>query len=1070
MADGRRRIPAGDPGAVGPPLRETVSMDGAGMSASTSGMATAKRASDPSEALKVLLEDGSLAGLSDGQLLTRFLDAPQPVSEMAFALLVERQGPMVLRVCRDLLRDPHDAEDAFQAVFLVLARRAAAIRKEDAVGCWLYGVARRISLRLRRQIARRRTLERGRRAFAVPAEAAPAPPSDPWPELYEEIDRLPSSFRAAVVLCDLQGNSYEQAARLLHCPLGTLQSRLARGRRRLRQRLERRKLGPAPALLASRPSLPPVSQELVARTVEAAQGFATASLAPAGAVVPALAAAELRHAAMARALAIAAVGLVAASAMVGAALVPGGRPEEPRGAALSPPPQARNEPVVVRVVDPQGRPVPGIAVETTGFDLDETRVLRTDADGFLGVPATALGGGLTLLARNRDDSLGWVEFQDADPKGAAGTRADPVLMRLRPLAHRVRGTVLDRQGKGIAGAEVVAQGLGVRAGGMQEGQMFVLRPEQLPSLPRARTDQEGRFEIVLPDRVGAHLVAWHPRFISNGMHAEPDALTAAAITLEPAGTIAGRVVDAATGQPVLGTRLSAQLIDYHRVFRGGGWGEARADDQGRFAINGLEPGVYNLLFEKAPGRPGAAARGVEGLRVRAGQSTAALVKVIEGRPLRGLVLDQQTRQPVPGVMVGCYGPARPQSGAQVMARKTDATGAFTFFVPPGEQHVYLMEGNIGSRLGRASPDVPEQGPVAEVRLIKAVQPAANQMQYMMKAAVRAAEPAPPAEKAAPVEAAGKEAMPEKAADRPAIRTVRGRVRDAKGQPVPAARVSLDIEMQALVPDAQPGSSEIVATDRDGVFELDGMPRVALKVWVKRPGFYSQPAEVSADRDDVVVLYRFEPEPGAKQRPVIHRDDPIPAEIRGRLTFADLSTHANEPLADGPGGAGNDLNRLPRGTLDLGGQFFRVGDDMIHLAGQMTGGLPGEAKGIELKAKAHRLHFLHAVQQGLPPATEVGAYVVRYVDGSSERIPIVYGRDLVNWWTWKKGVPEVPSGARIAWTGENDDSERNKSFVIRLYSLTWTNPHPDREIAALDFESAVSLCDPFLVAVTLERAR
>lgn len=191
-------------------------------------------------------------------------------------------------------------------------------------------------------------------------------------------------------------------------------------------------------------------------------------------------------------------------------------------------------------------------------------------------------------------------------------------------------------------------------------------------------------------------------------------------------------------------------------------------------------------------------------------------------------------------------------------------------------------------------------------------------------------------------------------------------------------------------------------------------------------------------------------------------------MRERLLFIDLARQANEPLADGPGGSGNDLNRLPRGVRDFDGQYFRVGEDMVHLTGTMTPELPHELQGIKVGSRGRKLHFLHAVEQVVAPGTEVGAYVVHYADGSTERIPIVYGRDLVNWWLWGRGFQEVPTDARVAWTGMNDMAEMNKGLQVRLFAQTWTNPYPEKEIATLDVLSTGTLCDPFLVAVTLEK--
>ena len=98
---------------------------------------------------------------------------------------------------------------------------------------------------------------------------------------------------------------------------------------------------------------------------------------------------------------------------------------------------------------------------------------------------------------------------------------------------------------------------------------------------------------------------------------------------------------------------------------------------------------------------------------------------------------------------------------------------------------------------------------------------------------------------------------------------------------------------------------------------------------------------------------------------------------------------------------------------------------------------------------------------------IGAYLVHYTDGSYERIPIVYGRNIVNWWSFRAGTEE-PSDAQVAWTGSSDTTDLNPGIKIRLFDLTWTNPHPEKEVTALDVLSAGTDCDPFLVAVTLER--
>jgi polysaccharide biosynthesis/export protein len=185
--------------------------------------------------------------MTDERLLADFLSQRD---ESAFEALVRRYGPMVFRVCRDLLGDPEHAEDAFQATFLVLLRRAETIRQHGSLGRWLYEVACRISRRERRRLARIRSQERQ----APEMEAAAPPDFDPAdrelkPILHEEIGRLPSKLRDAVVLCYFEGLTVDDAARRLGCPVGTLKSRLGKGRELLRSRLTRRGLAASALLL-----------------------------------------------------------------------------------------------------------------------------------------------------------------------------------------------------------------------------------------------------------------------------------------------------------------------------------------------------------------------------------------------------------------------------------------------------------------------------------------------------------------------------------------------------------------------------------------------------------------------------------------------------------------------------------------------------------------------------------------------------------------------------------------------------------------------------------------------------
>ncbi len=172
-------------------------------------------------------------GLTDGQLLGRFVATRD---EASFAALVRRHGPMVLGVCRRVLHDGHDAEDAFQATFLILARKAGSVVQRESLGCWLYQVAYHTALEASEAKARRRARERPMNDVPHPV-MAPAESTDWLPLLDRELSRLPEKYRAAIVLCDLEGRTRKEAARLLKVPEGTLSSRLATGRQMLAKRL-----------------------------------------------------------------------------------------------------------------------------------------------------------------------------------------------------------------------------------------------------------------------------------------------------------------------------------------------------------------------------------------------------------------------------------------------------------------------------------------------------------------------------------------------------------------------------------------------------------------------------------------------------------------------------------------------------------------------------------------------------------------------------------------------------------------------------------------------------------------
>ena len=176
--------------------------------------------------------------------MRHFLSRTGEAAEAAFAALVERHGPMVHRVCHDILGSRHETQDAAQAVFLVLARKARSVRKPDSLGPWLHGVSLRVAKRARSNAARQRTAERRKAEIMQRTDhAEDRPDVMDYSELHEEINRLPAKYRQPIILCYMQGRTQPQAAQILGWPLGTVQIRLHRGRERLRSRLSRAKAG-----------------------------------------------------------------------------------------------------------------------------------------------------------------------------------------------------------------------------------------------------------------------------------------------------------------------------------------------------------------------------------------------------------------------------------------------------------------------------------------------------------------------------------------------------------------------------------------------------------------------------------------------------------------------------------------------------------------------------------------------------------------------------------------------------------------------------------------------------------
>jgi RNA polymerase sigma factor (sigma-70 family) len=273
--------------------------------------------------LRRVLRDGP--GVTDGQLLEDYLSRRD---DAAFAALVQRHGPMVWGVCRRILSNFQDAEDSFQATFLVLVRRAASIASRELLANWLYGVAHQTALKARATAAKRKERERQVPDMPEPAVTQQDQWRDLQPLLDEELSRLPDKYRAVIVLCDLQGKTRKEAARQLGCPEGTVAGRLARARVMLAGRLVRRGValsgGTLAALLSHGAASACVPPSLVSSTIQAASLFASGQVAANGVIsakVIALTEGVLKAMFLTKSKIAAAVGLILVSLTSGAGLI-----------------------------------------------------------------------------------------------------------------------------------------------------------------------------------------------------------------------------------------------------------------------------------------------------------------------------------------------------------------------------------------------------------------------------------------------------------------------------------------------------------------------------------------------------------------------------------------------------------------------------------------------------------------------------------------------------------------------------------------------------------------------------
>ena len=648
-------------------------------------MATDRNAATASlRQIGTLFEAGAIGQLSDRQLLERFLAGRgETEAEAAFELLVRRHGPMVQGVCRAMLHDHNDVDDAFQASFLVLARRAGAIRERDAVASWLYGVACRVAARARADASRRRSLERHaalKRHESTPAQTELIVAT---PELFEEVQRLPERYRAPIVLCYLEGQTHEQASGTLCCPVRTLQTRLLRAKARLRSRLIRRGLAPSAGLIAAErlatdadASLPPA---VVESTTRAASEFAasrgTGALAASEAAKKlALGVSQLmvrRH--LPRTFGLAA-GLLA-----GAALVVFGMAAAEKQTAET------VKSITGRVSDAAGRPIPSaevwLPVTFSSNDVDTSHAL-TDAQGryTLKVPDA-----WESTPQHQREWIVWAfapghQIATASAHEALTGKPQSVDMTLGP-ATDTSFRVLGPDGRPVAGAVI-------EPFHFKTPMAYNFPPRAMLPLVRAVTDAAGRASLPALPREGFMTVQVSTKALGIQRLRLKDKASEPAdrvLRLRPAARLEGRIL-APEPEQARGLRIFVETRDPAGtgVEQSTGGAEVVTAEDGTFTVPAIATGTLEVGVqsrESLPIRP----KLPETMVVRRGEVNRLEIPLVAAVKARGKIQVKGVGKPVPGASVHVsYGSGRARvhgrfrQGGTVRdlrpARRREATG------------------------------------------------------------------------------------------------------------------------------------------------------------------------------------------------------------------------------------------------------------------------------------------------------------------------------------------------------------------------------------------------------------
>ncbi|MDR3639370.1 MAG: sigma-70 family RNA polymerase sigma factor [Isosphaeraceae bacterium] len=551
--------------------------------------------------VEAVYSTGVVADLTDGQLLERFVDMQTgPATEAAFTVLVDRHGAMVLRICRQILHDEHAAEDAFQATFLVLARRSRSIAKRESVASWLYGVALRVAAKARAAASRQRWHER-RCAEVAATRSGTEPGDNSWAELHEELARLPEAFRAPLVLVYLEGHTQEQAAAHLRCPLGTVQSRLARGRAKLKERLTRRGVAPSLGLLAVGMPVPAVPVSWAASATRVAINWGTRGGVMAHGTVPAsvvLAKEVVRAMIVIKLRIVLGIMLAAATLSMAAWVWPrtGAAVAKPADAGIDAPGPG----VVIKgvVVGPDRTPLVGARLGSPIVKVRE-KGATTGPDGAFILTAEERPGfdfPLRVDAPGMASKMFTIEttprLPTTPPIGPVGPPSTVLLMgtmgEIRPELEMGRGVVVTgrvvRDGKPVSGATVGiwrdARGFDALLGGIEvkadgDGRF---------RFPNAPADATGWASVTTGSLQASGAVP--PKAFRTGGDGSSTEL--GDLEVRPGRRLAGRVVFS-DGKPVPRNAVVLAAADHV-----GGSLRAKVNAEGRFEVVGLPEGQVDV--------------------------------------------------------------------------------------------------------------------------------------------------------------------------------------------------------------------------------------------------------------------------------------------------------------------------------------------------------------------------------------------------------------------------------------------------------------------------------------------